>query len=212
MFEPNAHVGEDAELYALGQLDADRHERFELHVRGCAECARRVGEAESTVLRLIEGDSRNVPVTLRRFRANGSAPAWRWAAAIAAAFLLGLVPWLTTLRTASPPVQQVAMTAMLHSHFQHTQFVADTAGAPAAKVIFGRTGGWIYVLAAPGPAPLSVVTVAGGVKTTAATLAPDTRTRAAFVALQGGIDEVLLVDGTHQLAHANVVFAKAAPR
>lgn len=212
MFESNAHVGEDAELYALGQLDDAARETVERHVRVCAECARRVGDAEFTVLQLIEADSSDVPAALRPFRANGSAPAWRWAAAIAAAFLLGLIPWLTTLRTAAPPAQQVAMTAMLHSHFQHTQFVADAPGAPAAKVIFGRTGGWIYVLAAPGIAPLSVVTLAGGARTTVATLAPATQTRAVFIPLQGRIDAVLLLDGTRQLAHANVVFAKAEPR
>lgn len=212
MFEANAHIGEDAELYALGELDSDLRERLERHVRVCGECAHRVGEAESTVLRLIEAQA--IPAgALRPFRVRDP-QAWRWAAAIAAAFVLGLLPWLgSALRPAAPPAsQEVAMNAMLHSHFQHTQFVNDAPGAPPAKVIFGRTGGWIYVLAGPGDAPLSVVTVAGGARTTVATLAPAKQTRAAFVPISTRIDEVDLLDGTRRLAHANVVFAQPAPR
>jgi hypothetical protein len=72
-------------------------------------------------------------------------------------------------------------------------------------VIYGRTGGWIYVLAAPGSAPLSVVAVKDGVKTTVATLAAGTHTRAAYVALSGAVDAVLLMEGTRQLAHARVL-------
>lgn len=104
------------------------------------------------------------------------------------------------------------MTAMLHGHFQHAQFVGDVPGAPLAKVVYKRDGGWIYVLAGPGAAALSVVTVAHGARATVATLAPATQTRAAFVSLSAPVDEVLLLDGARQLAHANVVFAKNPPR
>ena len=48
------HVNEDAELYALGTLGALDAARIERHVRTCDECARRVAQAEATVLRLID--------------------------------------------------------------------------------------------------------------------------------------------------------------
>lgn len=209
MFEPNAHVGEDAELYALGDLDDVTRERVERHVRTCAQCGRRVGDAESAVLRLIEAQPA-VPTVLRPFSVKSGAFPWRWALAIAAAFVLGLLPWLAaTVRTTAPPAtEQLAMSAMLDSHFQHAQFVADTPGAPSAKVIFGRTGGWLYVLVSPGDAPLSVVTVGESSKTTVATLPPGRQTRAVFVTLSARIDEVRLLDGTRQVAHAKVAFAE----
>ncbi|HEY1976999.1 MAG TPA: zf-HC2 domain-containing protein [Candidatus Baltobacteraceae bacterium] len=210
MFERNAHVGEDAELYALGQLDASRRERLERHVRVCGECAHRVGEAEATVLRLIEGGASGASAgALRPFRARASSPTWKWAAAIAAAFVLGLLPWLGSMRSArTPEPQQLAMTALLNGHFQHAPFVADAPDAPAAKVIYARTGEWIYVLAAPGTGALSIVTSADGKRATVATLPPAMQTRAAFVPLSARIDEVVLSSGTRQLAHARVAFAK----
>ena len=211
MFE--SHVGEDAELYALGQLDEAQRESFERHVSSCAECARRVGEAESTVLRLIEAGPVTSAATVRPFIARRSSQNWRWAAAIAAAFVLGLLPWLVTQRSSEQPApQQVAMTAMLNSHFQHSQFVSDEPGAPAAKVIFGRSGGWIYVLAGAGNAQLSIVTVANASMVTVATLAPSTQTRSVFVPLNTRIDRVLLTENGRQIAHANVAFANPAPR
>jgi hypothetical protein len=208
MFESAQHVGEDAELYALGQLDDVTRDRLERHVRVCAQCARRVGEAESTVLRLIEAQTPPVPAALRPFYAPSSRT-WRWAAAIAAAFVLGLFPWLAvTLRSAPPATQQLAMTAMLHGHFLHADFVPDIAGAPEAKVIYARTGGWLYVLTAPGSERLSIVTVTRGSRSAVASVAPAAQTRAAFVPLSGPIDEVLLLEGERQVAHANVVVAK----
>lgn len=213
MFESSAHVGEDAELYALGQLDESQQERFELHVSSCTECARRAGEAESTVLRLIEAAPVAMPAALRPFTARGgSSFGWRWAAAIAAAFVLGLLPWLVTQRSASPPTEQLAMTAMLNGHFQHTQFVSDEPNAPRAKVIYGRSGGWIYVLAGAGNAALSVVTVQNETKATVATLAPSAQTRSVYVALPSRIDRVLLVENGRPVAHANVAFATPAKR
>src|SRR6185312_3603131 len=194
------------ELYALGQLDAGESERIERHVRACGECARRVGAAESTVLRLIEAQATDFQSRALRPFAAQSSPVWRWAAAIAAAFVLGLLPWLASLRPAPfSSAPQLAMTAMLHGHFQHAQFVADAPGAPPAKLIYARAGEWIYVLAAPGETELSVVTTAGGKETTVATLAPSAQTRAAFVPLSARIDEVLLLQGSRRLAHANVV-------
>jgi len=212
MYESSQHVGDDAELYVLGDLDSAARVRIERHVRICAECARRLGDAESAILRLIEAQAAQVPATLRPFRAHSSAGAWRWAGAIAAAFVLGLLPWLLTLRSAAPSAQRLAMTAMLDSHFQHAQFVADAAGAPPAKVIYGRDGRWLYVLAAPGTTALSVVTVTSSAKKTVATLEPAAKTRATFVTLAARPGQVLLVEGTRQLAHANLVFAKGGSR
>ena len=214
MFEPNAHVGEDAELYALGELDADRHDRIDRHVRTCSECARRVGEAESAVLRLIEGDARDLaPQALRPFRAPSQGSVWLWAAAIAAAFVLGLLPWLASLRTQAPPAQQqLAMTSMLRGHFLHSPFAARIAGAPNAKAIYGRDGGWVYVLVAPARDAFDVVAVSNGKSAKLGTIAPGTATRGAYFPQNARPDTLELVLDGKTVASATLVYPAASRR
>lgn len=207
MFEPDAHVGEDAELYALGELDAIARERVDRHVRACGECARRVGEAESAVLGLIEGDAGEIaPHALRPFRVAAGRPAWQWAAAVAAAFVLGLIPWLVSMRATAPPAQQLAMTAMLDGHFMHAPFAAANPGAPNAKAIYARNGAWIYVLAAPADGALDVVAVSNGKRSKLGTIAPGTATRGAFFTEIVPADKLELVRDGRTIASATLVY------
>jgi hypothetical protein len=48
----NEHVGENAELGALGLLDAAQRADLELHVASCPECLRKVGAAEEAAAHL----------------------------------------------------------------------------------------------------------------------------------------------------------------
>src|SRR5579862_5586237 len=129
------HIGENAELYALGHLGELESSRVDRHVRTCDSCAKRLGEAEVTVLRLIEsGDVSEPPAELgRRIRFSAQTQP-RWIAAVAAAFLIGLLPWgVATLRHSDVEVssnQQLAMNAMLAGHFLHAPAVALVPGAP----------------------------------------------------------------------------------
>jgi hypothetical protein len=45
----NRHIGEFAELYALGSLEARKRATVELHVRTCVACANRIRAAEETI-------------------------------------------------------------------------------------------------------------------------------------------------------------------
>lgn len=213
MFEPNAHVGEDAELYALGELDAVLRDRVDRHVRACGECARRVGEAESAVLRLVERDANDLePQPLRPFRVRREAPVWRWAAAIAAAFVLGLIPWLVSLRGAAPPAPQLAMTAMLHGHFLHAPFAARTGAAPSAKAIYARNGAWVYVLVAPANDALDVVAVSNGKSSELGTIAPGTATRGAFFTQKVRPEILELVHDGTTVSSARLIYPAASRR
>ena len=62
------HIGENAELYALGELDELEAARVERHARTCAACSSRLGDAEATVLQLVEagGVTTAVPEGLDR--------------------------------------------------------------------------------------------------------------------------------------------------
>ena len=186
MSELEQHVDESAELYAAGALDELESARVRQHVAACTDCARRVGEAEQAVLALIEADeSLEAPPELdRRIHASFSrrTNVLPWIAAVAAAFVLGLLPWTLTMQQQRDAAQlasrqQLAMVSMLNSHFLHAPFVPVTTGAPAAKVIYARDGAWMYVLVAPGAGSLDVVAISGGKRTDVATIPAGTAMR-----------------------------------
>jgi anti-sigma factor RsiW len=207
------HIGENAELYALGELDELEAGRIQRHARACAECAQRLGEAEATVLQLIESDGADasVPEALDRRIAfvKPASPTRGWIAAVAAAFVIGLLPWGWTVTQRHPnEVAQPAIDAMLVGHFVHAPLLPLQAGAPAAKVIYAREGGWIYVLAAAGSDSLDVAAVTGGRTTVVAALAPSGATRAAFVKIPGRVDSVELLENGKPIAAAHLVYAR----
>ena len=139
--EREFHIGESAELYAAGALDAREQARVDAHVAECTDCLRRLGEAEETVLALERAGVADpmtrgasvVPMRPRRV------PAWWLAVAAAAAFMAGFVV------PHSAPRSGVATLAMIGSHFSHAQF---SGTGPAAKVIYARDRSWYYVIVA----------------------------------------------------------------
>ena len=137
----NSHLGEAAELYATGHLDAAEVAQVEAHAAQCDACLRRLGEAEETVLALERARkplppsfARNVVPMPRR----GISP-WWLAPAIAAALILGmLVP-----RGQGP--HDTATLAMINGHFSHAQFAGT---GPKAKAVYARDRSWYYVIVA----------------------------------------------------------------
>jgi anti-sigma factor RsiW len=67
------HLGEDAELYALGMLDSARRAEVERHIAGCDACLERVGGAEATALALAAPLPRIEPSPSLRSRLLASA-------------------------------------------------------------------------------------------------------------------------------------------
>jgi Putative zinc-finger len=205
------HIGENAELYALGELDELEAARVERHARACAACASRLGDAEATVLQLVEagGVAAMVPEALDhrvRFGTAGSSPR-AWIAAVAAAFVLGLLPWGWTMTQPHPTENaQPAIDAMLAGHFAHAPLQPLLAGVPPAKVIYAREGGWIYLLAGAGKDSLDVATVTGGRTNVVATLAPSDATRAAFVKTPGRVDAVELLQNGKPISTAHIAY------
>lgn len=140
----NDHIGENAELYALGLLDVPEVAALDAHVRTCAACARRVGEAEETLLALERRGSptrppANLDARMRFGRPALSARAW---ASIAAAFVVGLLSSALLFR-GTPSPRDAATVAMIESHFNHAQFAGS---GPSAKVIYARDHAWLYVI------------------------------------------------------------------
>ena len=213
MRNSDAHLGDDAELYALGDLDDVSRLRAENHLRACSECARRVGEAEAAITTLAERETLpGRPAELdRRMHAAfaRSRSPMRWIAAVAAALVLALLSVIyTRLLTVHEGSERVAMQAMLHGHFLHASFTPVDPSAPEAKAIYARDGSWLYVLVAAGPEPVDVAIVSGGKQTIVASLPASTQTRAAFSARPPGLREIDLIENGRTVSRVRTDFAK----
>ena len=102
--------------------------------------------------------------------------------------------------------EQVALSAMLAGHFSHAPFVGNASGAPEAKVVYAREGGWIYVIAAPGKERLDVAVTRDGRRTTVASMPANDAVRSSFVTLPDRPDTVELLDRGAVLASARLAY------
>lgn len=196
----DAHVGENAELYAAGALNERERAAVDAHVARCGQCLRRVGEAEETVLALERGiavaplpqaDSPPVVAPLAR----RGVPAWWIPAAAAAALILGLL-----FGRAQRPAPNPATLAMIHSHFAHAQF----AGAgPAAKAIYARDRSWYYVIVS-GANRFGVYGIAAGHATYLGDTRRDGATGELFARVAQRFDRLDLRDGTRTVESAAI--------
>ncbi|HEX3457584.1 MAG TPA: zf-HC2 domain-containing protein [Candidatus Baltobacteraceae bacterium] len=137
----NDHIGEAAELYAAGQLDAAEIAAIEAHAAGCEACLRRLGEVEETVLALERVNKPLAPpaaTNVLPFARRQISPWWLVPAMAAALFVGFLWPRAQSSHDA-------ATLALVNGHFSHAQF----AGAgPKAKVLYARDRSWYYVIVA----------------------------------------------------------------
>jgi anti-sigma factor RsiW len=176
------HIGDDAELYALGMLDDARRGAVDAHAAACDACARLLGEAEEAVLGLASASPRVEPsgglaarikaIAETRDASKASArfvtvPRSTWFAGLAAAAVLvialcGAFYRNVTLNDALT-AQRLAVTTMVHAHFLHASMtVLPAGGAMAAKVVYARDGSWLYVLVDHPEGPVDVSLVESG--------------------------------------------------
>jgi anti-sigma factor RsiW len=196
------HVGESAELYALGLLDAAEIRAVDEHTRECEACAKRVGEAEETVLDL-ERTARPVPAPAsldRRMHFTRRGLDVRVWLAVAAALALGFSIGVAGLFRPAPPAREAATVAMVESHFNHAQFAGT---GPPAKVIYARDRSWIYVIVAAGER-YDVYAVRGGQARLVGSTQSNGATSEAFIAQPGALDAVELRSGSTVVETARV--------
>ncbi len=166
-----AHLGELAELYALGVLEAEERGPIEAHAAACAGCARALGAAEATVAALdatfvpqiepperlgarVASSAREIAPRARlapgptQSRQPRTAPGFL---AAAAAVLLAIGAGGGVLVERSADVRQAArdsaiLATIASSHFNHAGFTARDPSAPVAKALYARDGAWLYVV------------------------------------------------------------------
>lgn len=196
--ESDVHVGEAAELYALGALDERERAGLEAHIAHCGECLRRVGEAEETLLALERGSKAveipRGPGNVRPIAQPRKAFVWWIPAAIAAAFVLG---WLLPR---AAPAPSAATLAMIDSHFSHAQF---SGNGPPAKVVYARDRSWYYIIVS-GSDRFDVYGRRGTQSTLLGTTVPRGETSELFVPRQPRFERVELRDGTALVESASI--------
>jgi len=211
------HIGEAAELYALGLLSQNEAASIDDHARGCERCAQRLGEAEAVVAATIR--PRDVPPALglrvARLRSRPDRTFERAAALAAAVLVLALLPFFIFWQSMrshrdTEAMQQRAALAMVGSHFLHTPFTKLTPDAPMAKAIFARNGRWIYVVAQSNE-PLEVVAAAGASRLQLGTLKVTGNVAQLFVEPSRQARFVLLMQGDRTLARAAIVRGGVPP-
>lgn len=159
------HLGDFAELYALGALEPSQRAAVEAHVAGCATCARALDAAVATVAAL---DDAFVPridppdrlgeriassaasiVPLAPHTARGRARYAAGGLAAAAALVIGVgggafMERATNIRQAAR--QSAVLATIATSHFAHVTFTRRSGDAPVSKVLYAHDGAWLYVI------------------------------------------------------------------
>jgi len=162
------HLGELAELHALGALEPQERAQVEAHVATCASCARALGAAEAMVAalddafvpqleppdrlrsRIAAAAQAVVPLVSRRVPRRAALPAPGFLAT-AASLLLAAGIGGSALVEHSVDVRQAAhdsavLATIATAHFNHATLTARESSAPVSKVLYARDGAWFYLV------------------------------------------------------------------
>ena len=147
------HFSEELELYALGMLEPAERAQIDAHVQDCAACCERLATAEATAALLLDAEVTPLaaPVAPRAspLRAAMRGPRWSWGAAAgaAAALIIVLLGQRTFVLDAAIRSDDAQLARMVHSHFDHAQFVSPHGTPLSVKVIYDRAGTWYDIIA-----------------------------------------------------------------
>jgi anti-sigma factor RsiW len=219
----DAHFGERAALYALGALDDAESAALEAHLRVCAECAQLVGEAERDVDTIASlGARRRAPQELSErierllAPASASAPApvqripWPRFAAIAAAFLIGILPsaylWERNRAMQDAMLSQSAAMDRLAATAHRTASFRSSSREVAAKVMYAPDGSW-YVIVVRGAAhALQVAWMHDGQQTMLGDAVPHGAVAMLYLPKSHRMEQLALMDGPRIVAQAQLPY------
>ncbi|HEY3674772.1 MAG TPA: zf-HC2 domain-containing protein [Candidatus Tumulicola sp.] len=236
-----AHLGDDAELYALGALDPVSARRVEQHIEGCPTCAARVNDALLTAAALAEALPAIAPsadlgrrlsrsAAIRRTTSTASRSAGRtstrtsqrsasstftpWLTervvryAIAAALVLALLNagWQSFRLHREIATEDVALSTLVHSHFNHVSMTPLLGGSPAAKILYARDGKWIYIIADRPGGTLRAFGYGAGAAIDLGTMSSDGKTATLMLRPRSRIHRIILERGDVAVAVATLAY------
>ena len=210
------HIGELAELYAVGALDDVERRTVERHVAACAACTQLLARAEDDVaaMEAARAQHRAPDQLSRRVRAMVQRPATtRWPAlipAIAAALVLGLLPsaylWQENRSMHAVMVADADAMNRLASEEHRTAAFSEMSNGSAASVMYGPDGSWYVVLIRGASHALSVAWMHDGERTMLGTAVPIGSVAMLYLPKSHRMDQLALVDGERVVAQAQLAY------
>ncbi len=209
------HLGDAADLYAIGALDDEEREAVDRHVARCPQCAALLGRAEERVAVLAAADVPHVPpsqLARRVALAVGRHPSrpFAFAAAVAAAFVIGVLPsayfWQQNrAMNATMLVDAAAMNRLASMPHRSAAFSGMSDGS-AARVMYAPDGSWYVVLVRGVSNALSVVWMHGGKRTMLGTTIPHGQVAMLYLPRSHRMDQLALMDGRRVVAEAQLAY------
>lgn len=203
------HLGDDAALYALGALDDETRDYVDALVATCPECARQLAQAEDDVTAMVVAQSSESNVVpLRRPQ---RAPFWRSAiaVAVAAAFIVGIVPTAYFWTQDAAMQRQMEMSSQAMNRLAstpHRTVAFNSMPTGAQAEVMYSDGSWYVVLVRGATSALSVVWMHDGRQTTLGTAQPFGDVALLYLPKSHRMDQLGLMDGNQVVAEAQLAF------
>ena len=222
------HVEDRAALYALGALSDDERAAIDAHLRECSACAKEVAAAEDDVALIVSSEPQRTPpaaldaridrlVQTRTVAALGRSrrPAWPYAAAMAAALLLGLLPsayfWSQNRTMHGAMLAQSNAMGRLASAPHETAHFRTTSASPPAEVMYALDGSWYVVVVRSASKPLAVAWMHDGNRTMLGKAVPAGNVAMLYLPRSHRMDRLALMDGDRVVAVATLSWQHAVP-
>ena len=209
----NPHIGDEAELFALGVLESERATAIERHLDDCAACSLRVGRSERVVVALgsVSWDPLSSPNATGWPRRVVRTPL-PWIALAATLLLVAVLGGMfgrdRALLSAIVASDETALATIATSHFAHASFKSQRTDAPPAKVLYGRSADWLYVIVDAARNDLRVRATTHDGTVDLGRLQTRGTTSVLFARPQRRIDALVLIDSTgHSVSGVSLVYA-----
>jgi anti-sigma factor RsiW len=220
------HVEELAALYALGALPDQERAEVDVHLLECPACAKAVGAAEDDVASIVSNEPQHVaPASLqaridRVVQPRPSVPVirsrgfeWRYAGALAAALVLGLLPsaYLMSVNRGMHEAMsaQSSMIGRLASAPHRTVHFQPADSGPLADVMYAPDGSWYVVVVRGASKPLSVAWMHDGVHTMLGDAMPKGNVAILYLPKSHRMDRLALMDGGRVVGEATLTWQSA---
>ncbi len=208
------HLGDFAELYALGSLESAERTGVERHVSSCAACAQHLVQAERSVALMASLEPQyDAPAQLQTRVMRTLRPRTPWptsalaiAAAIAVAVLPGAYFWQenqamhVALSTDGQALSQIA-----NAPHRLANFSPMTNGSMAC-VMYGHDGSWYVILVEHATKAVEVAWMHDGRRTMLGTAVPHGDVALLYLPRSHRMDRLALMDGHAVVAEAQLAY------
>lgn len=211
-------IADLAELYALGTLDESERAAVDEHLRGCATCTQRLGEAEGDVALIASMEPRRTAPRELQARVDRALqnrrqpwmPAMAIAAAMAIAFLPSLYLWSRTDALHRAMLAQTAAAQRLAGAPHRMARFRTMPGMPPAEVAYAPDGSWYLVLVHGTSKRLSVAWMHDGTKTMLGDVMPSEHLASLYLPKSHRMDRIALMDGDRIVADVTLSWGKTS--